>query len=180
MAHQLIEVLPPPFPEPETARFYETGSVAQDSNSTAGPRAYNPYSQDFPQDNRANWKRWMRRLIPRPPIAILVLLVIVTGIAFCPALLSNSKPFDFIVLDGVSPETDGVRSFTATCRGCSTDRLLQVQILGNIFHFDWLDPSKVSVTWSVIGYGNYSLQTAIGFPNDTFPPAIALDVYLDE
>jgi len=47
------------------------------------------------------------------------------------------------------------------------------------FHFDWLDPSQASVTWSVSGFGNYSLQTAGGFPN-AFPPAnIAVDVYLN-
>ena len=55
-----------------------------------------------------------------------------------------------------------------------------MKILGNIFNFDWTDTSEVSVEWSISGYGNYSLQTANGLPNNTSPVNVAVDVYLNE
>lgn len=55
-----------------------------------------------------------------------------------------------------------------------------MKLLGNVFDFNWLDPSKVTVTWSVSGFGNYSMPTAYGYPNMFPPPNIAVDVYVDE
>lgn len=56
----------------------------------------------------------------------------------------------------------------------------QVKILGNIFQFNWQDPSKVSVTWAISGVGNYTLQTAAGYPTENPPPNTAMDIYLGE
>ena len=58
--------------------------------------------------------------------------------------------------------------------------ILQVAILGNVSRFDWLDAHRLSVTWSIVGLGEYQSQ-----PMDEdshWYPAVnrAVDVYLDE
>jgi hypothetical protein len=55
-----------------------------------------------------------------------------------------------------------------------------VKILGSIFHFDWMETNKVSVDWSVTGYGKYGLRVADGFFNDTPPVNVAIDMYLNK
>lgn len=174
MAHQLFDLSPSPTPDPERGSFQGTRSIIHESVCTTDPTGIARL------DSKWNWNHRMRRLIPRPSIGVFIILVFVTGVSFCPALLSNAKPFDFIVLDGVPPEVDGVRSSGATVQDGLIYWYLQVKILGTIFSFDWLDPSTISVTWSISAVGNYTLQTAYGFSNNTPPPNVAMDIYLNE
>ena len=60
------------------------------------------------------------------------------------------------------------------------NKRLQVKILGNVFYLDWLDPTKVSVVWSVSGYGKYGLPVEGGHKNDVPPVNTAVDVYLNQ
>ena len=54
--------------------------------------------------------------------------------------------------------------------------ILQVAIVGKVTRFDWLDTHKLSVTWSILGLGEYELQDS----DDYVPPDRAVDVYLGE
>ena len=56
----------------------------------------------------------------------------------------------------------------------------QVKIRGNILHFDWVDTTKVSVAWTIGGYGKYSLKVLDGYPKDIPPANVAMDFYLNE
>ena len=52
----------------------------------------------------------------------------------------------------------------------------QIAILGKVTRFDWLDTQRLSVTWSILGLGEYELRDS----DDRVPPNRAVDVYLDE
>ena len=54
-----------------------------------------------------------------------------------------------------------------------------MKILGNILHFDWMDTTKVSVAWTIGGYGKYSLEVLDGYPRDIPPVNVAVDFYLN-
>jgi len=56
----------------------------------------------------------------------------------------------------------------------------QVAILGDVSRFDWLDAHRLSVTWSIVGLGEYQSQTVNG--SSHWYPSVnrAVDVYLDE
>lgn len=110
MAHQPLQEYPFPSPELELAPFQETRSIAHGS-ICAPSLPFDPWHpEDPPRNPKRRWNLSMGRWIPKPSLAVFFILVAVTGISFCPALLSNSKPFDLIILDGISPATDGVRS----------------------------------------------------------------------
>ena len=55
-----------------------------------------------------------------------------------------------------------------------------MRILGDILSFDWLDPTKVSVVWTLSGSGNYSLPTVGGYKDYPWPCNAAVDVYMNE
>jgi hypothetical protein len=103
MAQHLFEVSPPPFPEPERWPW-EEGSANHGSISAVDRSALIVDSED-----KAVRNFWRRRWVPRPTVAVFIILIMITGISFAPALLSNAKPFDYIVFDGVTADTDGVR-----------------------------------------------------------------------
>lgn len=52
--------------------------------------------------------------------------------------------------------------------------------MGNVFHFDWMDPTKVSVVWYISGNGNYDPTIGDGDENHITPLGVAADVYLNE
>lgn len=55
-----------------------------------------------------------------------------------------------------------------------------MNIVGNIFHFDWLDPTKVTVVWAINGSGKYNLPSAGGFGDKVSLVNIPVDIYLNE
>lgn len=57
---------------------------------------------------------------------------------------------------------------------------LQVVLFGNIFYFNWQDPTEVSVVWSLRGYGEYVLPAAYGFGDQDLAVNTAVDVYINE
>jgi len=58
--------------------------------------------------------------------------------------------------------------------------ITQVAILDDVSRFDWLDTHRLSVTWSIVGLGEYQSQTVSG--SSHWYPSVnrAADVYLDE
>ena len=57
-----------------------------------------------------------------------------------------------------------------------------MHIFGQIFYFNWLDPTEVSVVWSIIGVGEYQIAPVeYGFEENYITPInTALDVYINE
>jgi len=43
-----------------------------------------------------------------------------------------------------------------------------------------MDTTKVSVAWTIGGYGKYSLEVADGYPGDIPPVNVAVDCYFNE
>jgi len=68
--------------------------------------------------------------------------------------------------------------------------ILQVAILGNVSRFDWLDTHRLSVTWSIVGLGEYGSKTvnrlSYRYPSNRqgshWHRSVnrAVDIYLDE
>ena len=56
----------------------------------------------------------------------------------------------------------------------------QVILFGNIFYFNWQDPTEVSVVWTLMGYGAYVLPAAYGFGDHDYSVNTTVDVYLNE
>ena len=56
----------------------------------------------------------------------------------------------------------------------------QIAIAGRVSHFDWSEVEKLTVSWSVLACGNYTLQNADTVPYQTTPPNKAVDVYINE
>jgi len=98
-----------------------------------------------------------------------MVLVVVSIVSFSPALLSN--PHDLQILRGF--EVMFGDSFPLYADGIS--------ITGRISRFDWSTAATVTVSWAIMGGGNYSLQNAIRYyPDQAMPPNLALDVYIND
>lgn len=67
-----------------------------------------------------------------------------------------------------------------TSQSNSTKRSPQIAVLGDVSRFDWLDTPRLSVTWFIVGCGEYGLQVVDGNSNGYIPIDRAVDVYLDE
>jgi hypothetical protein len=70
--------------------------------------------EDTTQNDEKTWNHQIRRWIPGPSVWVFIILIAVTGISFCPALLANKQPSDVVILEGELPGEDGVGSSTQT------------------------------------------------------------------
>ena len=118
----------------------------------------------------------MRRWIHKPSSRVLIILIVVAGFSFSLVFSSYLEFLPVGIRYGTSPNFDGVRSSYPADQDRAVDLYFQLRLVGRIFRFNWLDPSKVSVTWSVSGCGNYSSLTVDG----STMPNTAVDIYLDE
>ena len=84
---------------------------------------------------------------------------------------------DHYATDQLSPDENGVGlGHNQSGYLVQLNVIAQIAILGKVTRFDWLDTQRLSVTWSILGLGEYELQDS----DDRVPPNRAVDVYLDE
>lgn len=157
---------------------WRQGAISRIRETTfrTDPLADAAYPQISPRSRRGYWNHQMRRWILKPSFRVFIILIVVSGISFYPALLSASKNSLALIAADSSWKSNGVRSSYPTDRDRAVDQYFQLRLVGTIYRFDWLDPSKVSVTWSVSGCGNYSSATVW----DCTMVNTAVDIYLDE
>lgn len=105
-------------------------------------------------------------------------LLLITAFLFV-AAVSNSG--DHYAADQLSPNKNGVGCSAWTVRAVQLSKISQVAILGDVTEFDELDTKgQLTVTWLVVGCGEYGPQTAGENPDGYSPVDRAVDVYLDE
>ena len=109
MNQQAVEVLPSPTLSLELEPLTQEAPLANHTSVTlAGPLANTPRPEDTPQKHGMSWKNSIRRWTPKSTLWVFIVLMIVAGVSFCPALLANKEPFDFVILDKAPPDTEGV------------------------------------------------------------------------
>lgn len=123
MSQRPAEVPLPPTPDSERPPLPETHSVTSDAvsiaASTGTTQPENPKKNPEGDRKHRTW-RW----ISNPQLIVLIILIVVTGTSFWPALLSESKFFDVVSSVGDEihdPDADGVRSSDVTDQGGSSD-----------------------------------------------------------
>ena len=108
---------PPSMPRPS---IFDPRSLLQETRSASHADVSvtdlftDMHPEDSPQNRKGNMKHQTRRWFLKPSVWAFIVLVIVTGVSFCPALLANKRPFDFVLFDQPQPDTDGVGSSKAT------------------------------------------------------------------
>ena len=107
MAQLPTEASAPLTSGPESPLLQERCSVDNPSTSLAGSKA-DTADSDGTSQNQKNRSFQLHRRIPGPSLWVFLILLVVTGISFCPALLSNHTLFDDVVLEGDLPGVDGV------------------------------------------------------------------------
>lgn len=114
MAQQPFEMSLLPTADPEETQLQETSSLTHESTPPADPPTdtADPEGSSLNRKENRNHRIW--RLVMKPSVGVFIILLALTGVSFCPALLANHKPLDYITLYGVGPDTDGVRSSGAT------------------------------------------------------------------
>ena len=125
-------------------------------------------------------QQWKRHFVPRSPILLAYLaLLFVTTFLFV-AAVSNSG--DHYAADQLPPNKNGVGSLAWQVRAIRLNQISQVAILGDASQFDELDTQgQLSVTWLVVGCGEYGPQAAGETSGNGYAPVDrAVDVYLDE
>ena len=111
MDQEPVGLPPPPTPGPGRSPLPRTRSVSSTVVSVAAPSAGDRRSGNPPQNSKKDWKDWAWHWISKPSVKVLIILVVVMGISFCPALLSERKYLDLVMFDGATPDpdVDGVR-----------------------------------------------------------------------
>lgn len=105
-------------------------------------------------------------------------LLLITAFLFV-AAVSNSG--DHYAADQFSPNKNGVGFSVWSVRAVQLNKTPQVAILGDVIEFDELDThGQLSVTWLVVGCGEYGPQVVGENSNGYAPVNRAVDVYLDE
>lgn len=114
MDQQPVEVLQPPTFDSEQSLLQKAHSATRGDASVTDTLT-GIHHDDFPHNSREIRNcRTRHRRFPKPPVWAFIILIIVTGVSFCPALLANKKPFDLVIIDDVQPDTDGVSFLGAT------------------------------------------------------------------
>ena len=108
MNQQVVEAPPSPIPSLEHSLMQEAPLANHTSVTLVDPLANTPHPEDTPQKHRMNWKNSIQRWIPKSTLWVFIILMIVAGVSFCPALLANKKPFDLVILNEAPPDTEGV------------------------------------------------------------------------
>ena len=80
----------------------------------------------------------------------------------------------------LAPDGNGVGSGRVRSGQLILNDVPQIAILGDVSRLDWLSTHKLSVTWSIVGLGEYQSQIVNG--NSGRYPSVnrAVNVYLDE
>ena len=118
MDKQPAEASQPPTPDPEQSLLMErTSSVVSQVVSMTVPPTGATHPEDFQwKDNKESWEHWTRRQVPKPFVKVLIALIIVTVVSFCPAMLRLTYYNGTVLPSRPTPVPDGsgVRSSDAT------------------------------------------------------------------
>ena len=108
MAQLPAEASAPFTSNPDSPLLQERRSVDNPAPSLASSQADTADPDGTSQNQEKNRSCQLYRRIPGPSLWVFLILLAVTGISFCPALLSNKTPSDEVVLEGDLPGVDGV------------------------------------------------------------------------
>ena len=163
-------IIAPPSPEQGQLTLQGTFSATNTSGTTTDPSQPSAPAPRDSTPNQTDRKGRARECVSGPSVQVFITLVVITALSFLPATLSNLE--DSNSTDGSSDGYVGPPDTTSW--NVSHNLSPQVLLLGDIFKFDWQNTETVSIQWSPLGEGRFSLTDGRPFPNK------ALDIYVDK
>ena len=109
MDKQPAEASQPPTPDPEQPLLLErtSSAVSQVVSMTIPPMGATRPGDSHRKDNKESWEYWMRRQVSKPFVKVLIALIIVTVVSFCPAMLRLTYYNGTILPSWPTPVPDG-------------------------------------------------------------------------